>query len=107
MKKGFEDGLYAAISYGKSQLIVLYNGEQLEAVNTPKQARDFIANHKTGTELNTNEKSSATVKPIRSNQNDPRGKTTTSRSSRSKVGSRSTQTKNSASSGRKTKNKLS
>lgn len=37
---------YAAVPYGK-QLIIIYNGEQLETVNTEKQAQKFIKNHRT------------------------------------------------------------
>lgn len=39
-----EDG-YAAVPFGK-QLMIIYNGQQLEVVKTVKNAKDYIANHK-------------------------------------------------------------
>lgn len=46
MKEGFitEDG-YAAVPFGKKQLIIIYNGYQLETVNTVRQAHKFIKDH--------------------------------------------------------------
>lgn len=47
MKKGFvTQDLYAAIPCGKSQLMIIYNGQQLELVNTELQARKFIEKHR-------------------------------------------------------------
>lgn len=54
MKEGFitKDG-YAAVPFGKKQLMIIFDGQQLEVVNTEKQANKFIQNHrstfKTGT----------------------------------------------------------
>lgn len=47
MKEGFitDDG-YAAVPFGK-QLMVIYNGEQLEVCKTENSARKFIKNHRT------------------------------------------------------------
>lgn len=47
MKEGFEtkDG-YAAVPYGKKQLIIIYNGYQIETVNTVLQAHKFIKQHR-------------------------------------------------------------
>lgn len=48
MKKGFiTQDHYAAIPYGKKQLMVIFNGEQLEIVNTELQAKKFIDDHRT------------------------------------------------------------
>lgn len=48
MKKGFiTQDHYAAIPYGKKQLMIIFNGEQLEIVNTELQAKKFIDNHRT------------------------------------------------------------
>jgi hypothetical protein len=48
MREGFEtkDG-YAAVPWGKSRLVIIYNGEQLTDVSTEKQARKFIKEHST------------------------------------------------------------
>jgi len=48
MKKGFitQDN-YAVIPYGKKQLMIIFNNEQLELVNTELQAKKFIENHRT------------------------------------------------------------
>jgi hypothetical protein len=54
MIEGFitKDG-YAAVPFGKKQLMIIFNGYQLEVVNTAKQAEKFIRDHrstpKTGT----------------------------------------------------------
>lgn len=45
MREGFIKGDYAAVPYGKKQLMIIYNGHQLEVVNTPLQAQKFIKNH--------------------------------------------------------------
>jgi len=48
MKKGFiTQDHYAAIPYGKKQLMIIFNNEQLEIVNTELQAKKFIDNHRT------------------------------------------------------------
>lgn len=48
MRKGFiTQDYYAAIPYGKKQLMIVFNGEQLEIVNTELQAKKFIENHRT------------------------------------------------------------
>jgi hypothetical protein len=101
VRKGFEDGLYAAVPYGKAQLIVLYNGEQLEVVSTPKQAKDFIVNHKTGTLEDTKPIQPSRVKANKSIENERGRKKSTSTTSRAKMGSRPTKTKSSTSSTRK------
>jgi hypothetical protein len=48
MREGFitKDG-YAAVPFGKKNLIIIYNGEQLEMVSTPLQAKKFIQKHRT------------------------------------------------------------
>lgn len=52
--KGFvtKDG-YAAVPFGKKQYIIIFEGQQLETVNTELQAKKFIKKHrelpKTGT----------------------------------------------------------
>jgi hypothetical protein len=48
MREGFitADG-YAAVPWGKKNLIILYNGYQIETVSTPLQAQKFIKNHRT------------------------------------------------------------
>jgi hypothetical protein len=43
-----EDG-YAAVPFGK-ELMIIYNGQQLDVVKTVKKARGYIANHKTNSE---------------------------------------------------------
>jgi len=47
MKKGFitDDG-YGAILFGKKQLMIIYNNQQLDVVNTEKQALKYIENHR-------------------------------------------------------------
>lgn len=45
MREGFIKGDYAAVPYGKKQLMIIYNGHQLEVVNTPLQAQKFIKKH--------------------------------------------------------------
>jgi len=48
MKKGFiTQDHYAVIPYGKKQLMIIFNNEQLEIVNTELQAKKFIENHRT------------------------------------------------------------
>jgi len=47
MKKGFiTQDHYAAIPYGKKQLMIIFNNQQLEIVNTELQAKKFIENHR-------------------------------------------------------------
>ena len=50
MTEGFlvSGGLYAAVPFGKSQLIVIHNGEQLKVCRTEASARKFIDDHKKG-----------------------------------------------------------
>jgi hypothetical protein len=50
MQTGFlvSGGLYAAIPFGKSQLMVIHNGEQLKVCRTEASARKFIDDHKKG-----------------------------------------------------------
>jgi hypothetical protein len=47
MKKGFitDDG-YAAVPYGKKNLIIIHGGYQLEMVSTVREAQKFIKNHR-------------------------------------------------------------
>ena len=45
MKEGFIKGDYAAVPYGKKQLMIIHNGQQIEVVNTPLQAQKFIKKH--------------------------------------------------------------
>ena len=45
MREGFIKGCYAAVPYGKKQLMIIHNGHQLEVVNTPLQAEKFIKKH--------------------------------------------------------------
>jgi hypothetical protein len=47
MKQGFitDDG-YAAVPYGKKNLIIIYGGYQLEMVSTVREAQKFIKNHR-------------------------------------------------------------
>lgn len=45
MKEGFIKGAYAAVPYGK-QLMIIYNGQQLDVVNTVLQAEKYIRQHK-------------------------------------------------------------
>jgi hypothetical protein len=48
MREGFitADG-YAAVPWGKKNLIILYNGQQIATVSTPLQAQKFINQHRT------------------------------------------------------------
>jgi hypothetical protein len=50
MTEGFlvSGGLYAAVPFGKSQLMVIHNGEQLKVCRTEASARKFIDDHKKG-----------------------------------------------------------
>jgi hypothetical protein len=50
MKEGFiiGKGNYAAVPFGKSQLMVIHNGEQLKVCRTEASARKFIDDHKKG-----------------------------------------------------------
>lgn len=54
MRKGFitQDD-YAAIPYGSKQLMIIYNGQQLEVVNTEIQAKKFIEKHRSTPEIGT------------------------------------------------------
>jgi len=45
MREGFIKGDYAAIPYGKKQLMIIHNGQQIEVVSTPLQAQKFIKKH--------------------------------------------------------------
>ena len=70
MKPGFiTQDHYAAIPYGKKQLMVIFDGQQLEVVNTELQAKKFIENHRItpgiGTVFIECEDSSAKVKKSR------------------------------------------
>jgi len=65
MKKGFiTQDHYAVIPYGKKQLMIIFNNEQLEIVNTELQAKKFIDNHRTKSGIGTVfvDKSSPTAK---------------------------------------------
>lgn len=44
---------YAAVPYGKKELMIIHNGKQLEVVRTQKQADKFIQNHRTNTGIGT------------------------------------------------------
>ena len=48
MREGFitKDG-YAAVPFGKKNLIIVYNGYQIEMVSTTLQAQKFIKKHRT------------------------------------------------------------
>jgi hypothetical protein len=50
MTEGFlvSGGLYAAVPFGKSQLMIIHNGQQLKVCRTEASARKFIDNHKKG-----------------------------------------------------------
>ena len=50
MAEGFlvSDGLYAAVPFGKSQLMIIHNGQQLKVCRTEASARKFITDHKNG-----------------------------------------------------------
>jgi hypothetical protein len=54
MKKGFitDDG-YAAVPYGKKNLIIIYGGHQLEMVSTVRQAHKYIKDHRTQSQPGT------------------------------------------------------
>jgi hypothetical protein len=54
MREGFvtKDG-YAAVPFGKTKLIVIFDGQQLETVSTPLQAQKFIKNHRTSPKSGT------------------------------------------------------
>lgn len=47
MHEGFitKDG-YAAVPFGKKQLMIIFDGQQLEVVNTVLQANKFIKQHR-------------------------------------------------------------
>lgn len=47
MKEGFitDDG-YAAVPFGKKQLMIIFNGQQHDVVNTQKQALKWIQQHR-------------------------------------------------------------
>jgi hypothetical protein len=49
MREGFiiGDGTYAVIPFGK-KLMIIHNGQQLDVVNTEKQARTYVQQHKKG-----------------------------------------------------------
>jgi hypothetical protein len=97
MRRGFEDGLYAAVPYGNSCLVILYNGEQLETVKTVKQARDYIANHKTGTTLFPSEEKSPIIRKRAPKKNDAGTQKVSTRTTRKNVGPRTPTTKDSSS----------
>lgn len=47
MKEGFvTQDYYAAVPFGKKQLMIIFNGQQLEVVNTELQAKKFIDSHR-------------------------------------------------------------
>lgn len=74
MKKGFiTQDHYAAVPYGKKQLMIIFNGEQLEIVNTELQAKKFIDNHRTkpgiGTVFVSSSSPSAKAKKSRKTKN--------------------------------------
>jgi len=50
MIEGFlvSGGLYAAVPFGKSQLMIIHNGQQLKVCRTEASARKFIDNHRKG-----------------------------------------------------------
>jgi hypothetical protein len=49
MKEGFiTNDNYAAVPWGK-RLVIIYNGEQLTDVSTPRQAATFIKKHREST----------------------------------------------------------
>lgn len=49
MTNGFISNDYAAVSFGKTKLIVIHKGSQLEMFKTKKQALEFIEQHKQDT----------------------------------------------------------
>ena len=50
MKEGFTmfKDTYAAVPFGKSQLMIIHNGQQLKVCRTESSARKFITDHKKG-----------------------------------------------------------
>jgi hypothetical protein len=40
-----DDGLYAAVPFNK-KLMIIFNGQQLDVVNTKLQAEKYIKNHR-------------------------------------------------------------
>lgn len=74
MKKGFiTQDHYAAVPYGKKQLMIIFGGEQLEIVNTELQAKKFIDDHRTkpgiGTVFVDNSSPTAKMKKPRKTKN--------------------------------------
>jgi hypothetical protein len=110
VKKGFEDGLYAAVPYGDKHLIVIFNGTQLEMVSTPAQAKKLIANHKNGTEVNLKSEEKPKLKKV-PKVSKPKNDTTNKRISKATpdrtVGRRSAKKQNRTPTKRVQKNKLS
>jgi hypothetical protein len=52
--KGFiTQDFYAAVPYGKKELMIIHNGKQLEVVKTQKQADKFIRNHRISVGIGT------------------------------------------------------
>lgn len=54
MIEGFitKDG-YAAVPFGKKQLMIIYNGHQLDVVNTVRQANKYIEKHRSNPQSGT------------------------------------------------------
>ncbi len=54
MREGFvtDDG-YAAVPYGKKNLIIIYGGYQLEMVSTTRQAHKYIKEHRSQSQPGT------------------------------------------------------
>jgi len=54
MIEGFitKDG-YAAVPFGKKQLMIIYNGHQLDVVNTTCQANKYIEKHRSNPQSGT------------------------------------------------------
>jgi hypothetical protein len=54
MKEGFitDDG-YAAVPYGKKNLIIIHGGYQLEMVSTTRQAHKYIKEHRSQSQPGT------------------------------------------------------
>lgn len=44
---------YAAVPYGKKELMIIHDGKQLEVVRTQKQADKFIQKHRISTGIGT------------------------------------------------------
>jgi hypothetical protein len=110
VKKGFEDGLYAAVPYGDKHLIVIFNGLQLEMVSTQAQAKKLIANHKNGTEANLmsdEEPKLKKVPKVSKSKNDTRNKRIPKAASDRTVGRRPDKNQNRTPTKRVQKNKLS